>query len=250
MPPGSTMAHIQQGGHLIVGVNLNTYLLSFQDPTTGKMSGFEVDLAREIARALFGDPGKVAFRAVTSDQRIPVIRHHTVDLVVANMTMTCERWKQVSFSTEYYEAGQRVLVNSQSKIEGKDQLGGKRVCASNGTTSIRQIATLPSRPKAMGVPDDVDCLVMLQQGTVDAISTDDILLEGLAAQDPDTKLVGPRFTEEPYGIAVATDAPDLVQFVNGVLERLRKDGTWMKLYQKWLYAKFGSASPPAPRYKH
>ncbi len=250
LPPGSTMARIQRRGHLTVGVNLNTYLLSFQDPVTGQMSGFEVDLAKELARALFEDPNKIVFRSVLSEERKKVIQNHSVDLVVANMTMTCERRKDVSFSTEYYAAGQRVLVSSKSTVESLDELGGKRVCASNSTTSIRTIATWPSRPRAVGAPDDVDCLVMLQQGTVDAISTDDALLAALAAQDPDTKLVGRRFSDEPYGIAVAKDAPDLVRFVNGVLERLRKDGTWARLYQKWLSARLGPASPPKPRYQH
>lgn len=250
VPNGSTMAQIVRRGRLVVGVGQNTYLFGYRDPFTGQLTGFDVDIAREIARALFGDPDKIQFRAISSAGRIPVLQDSEVDIVVSTMTINCERWQEVTFSTEYYSAGQRVLVGAGSGAESIDDLGGQRVCAAAGTTSIRNVAAAPSGPVPVSVPDWTDCLVLLQQGQVDAISTDDTILAGLAAQDPNARVVGERFTDEPYGIAVNRSQTDLVRYVNAVLEELRDDGTWVEIYQRWLAADLGPApGPPPARYQ-
>jgi polar amino acid transport system substrate-binding protein len=93
-----------------------------------------------------------------------------------------------------------------------------------------------------------DCLVMLQQGQVAAVSTDDVILAGMAAQDPTTKIVGDRFTEEPYGIGVPKENEDMVRFVNAVLEGVR-NGPWQESYNKWVAPRLGQAAPPAAGYK-
>jgi polar amino acid transport system substrate-binding protein len=246
MPAGSPMAKIAQRGRLVLGTDQNNYLFSYRDAASGQIVGFDVDIAREIARAIFGDPNKIQIVATSSAQRIPAVSGGTVDLVAQTMTINCERWKQVSFSTDYFDAGQRVLVLKNSTVTGIADLAGQRVCSAKGSTSIVNLVTaenLTPKPIPVGVNDWTDCLVMLQQGQVQAISTDDTILAGLAAQDPNTKLVGPKFTQEPYGIAISKDNTDLVRFVNGVLERLRTDGTWARLYTKWL----GGAAPAPPR---
>ena len=101
----------------------------------------------------------------------------------------------------------------------------------------------------MGEATESDCLVLLQLGEIDAISTDDTLLAGLAAQDPRTEIIGPRFTEEPYGIAINKDTPDLVRFVNAVLERRAQDGRWRASYERWLTLLGPPPSPPTPQYQ-
>jgi polar amino acid transport system substrate-binding protein len=163
------------------------------------------------------------------------------------MTINCDRLKQVDFSSVYFDAGQRVLVPSTSTATGIQDLGGKKVCAAEGSTSIVNIGKAPSHPIAVSVPDWADCLVLLQQGQVDAISTDDTILQGMAFQDSNLKLVGPKFTDEPYGIAVNKDANDLLRFVNGVLERIRSDGTWKAIYHQWLLGDI--PEPPAAGYR-
>jgi polar amino acid transport system substrate-binding protein len=163
------------------------------------------------------------------------------------MTITCDRLQQVNFSTEYFDAGQRILVTQGSPVRGPADLGGRRVCATAGSTSIQTIAALPSHPVPVSVTDWTDCLVMLQQGQVDAVSTDDTILAGLAKQDPHTVVVGDRFADEPYGLAMSKDAPDFVRFVNGVLDRMRADGTWARIYSRWLGG--AAPAPPAARYK-
>ncbi len=244
MPPGTAMEKILKRGRLIVGVDQNTYLFGYRDPETGKIVGSDIDIAREIARAIFGDPNKIQLIAITAAQRIPYVTDHTVDLVVDTMTVNCDRLAKVRFSSIYYDAGQRVLVPAGSKATGIGDLGGKKVCAAAGSTSIVNIANAASKPIPVSVEDWTDCLVLLQQHQVDAISTDDTILSGLKAQDPQTKLVGPAFTDEPYGIAIAKDSPDLVRFVNAVLAHLHSNGRWAAIYRKWLGS---DGVPAAPR---
>ncbi|WP_433274060.1 glutamate ABC transporter substrate-binding protein [Actinosynnema sp. CS-041913] len=240
MPPGSTMERVLARGRLIAGVDQNTYLMGFRNPFSGELEGFDVDMAREVARAVFGDPGRIQFKVLTSDERIPALEKGDVDIVVRTMTINCERWQRVAFSTVYYQAGQRVLVPGSSDVTGIESLGGRRVCATKGSSSLANVANAPSRPVAVSVPNWTDCLVMLQQGQVDAISTDDTILAGFAAQDPYTKIVGPQFTAEPYGMAFPRQHEDFVRFVNALLERLRADGTWASIHRRWL------GEPPAP----
>jgi polar amino acid transport system substrate-binding protein len=243
MPAGSTMAAIFRRGHLNVGVDQNTYHFGYRDPATGQIVGFDIDIAHAVAKAIFGDPSRINFVAITSAQRIPYVQNNTVDLVADTMTVTCQRMTQVSFSTIYYDAGQNLLVRKDSPIKGTGDLADKRVCAATGSTSIQNIAALPAHPVPVAVADWTDCLVMLQQGQVDAISTDDTILRGLAAQDPDTKLVlAKNFTDEPYGLAMNKSKPDFVAFVNGVLQDLRGNGGWAAIYDKWL----GAPAPTPP----
>ncbi|MFE2755537.1 glutamate ABC transporter substrate-binding protein [Actinosynnema sp. NPDC059335] len=239
-PAGPALARIRAQGRLIAGVDQNTYLMGFRNPISGELEGFDIDMAREVARAVFGDPGAIQFKVVTSEDRVPTLERGDVDIVVRTMTATCERWQRVNFSTVYLQAGQRVLVPSNSDATGLESLGGRRVCATKGSSSLVNVAAAPSRPVAVGVAHWTDCLVMLQQGQVDAISTDDTILAGFAAQDPYTKVVGPQFTAEPYGMAFRKADEDFVRLVNALLERLRADGTWARLYQRWL------GDPPAP----
>ncbi|MFU8872881.1 glutamate ABC transporter substrate-binding protein [Micromonospora sp. SL4-19] len=249
MPAGSTMARIAERGRLVVGVDQNNYRFGYRDPGTGELVGFEIDLAHEIARAIFGDPGKVLFRAVKTAEREQAVQTGAVDIVIRSMTMNCDRWQRVSFSSEYFSAGQAILVTKGSPIKGLKDLAGQKVCAATGSTSIRNIAEKAPQALPVSAADALDCLVMLQQNQVVAVSTDDTILAGFAAQDPGTAVLSERFTEEPYGMAMKKASPDLVRFVNGVLERLRSDGTWTRLYNKWLTALGSTPQPPAARYQ-
>jgi polar amino acid transport system substrate-binding protein len=243
---GSFMDRIRQRGRLIAGVDQNTLLLSYLRPSTNHIEGFEVDVLREIARAIFGDPNRLDLRAVTTAQRFPVVQSGAVDIVADAATVNCYRRTLVAFSTVYFQATQRVLVPSLSNARSLSDLGGKRVCATIGSTSLDRIKADPAHPIPYVVGQRTDCLVALQEGKVDAITGDDSFLRGFRAQDPDTKLIGPSLEPEPYGLAINKRHPEFVRFVNHVLEGMRRDGTWARLYRRW----FGSAaSPPAPTYR-
>ena len=250
MPAGSAMGAIVKRGRLIAGVDQNTYRFGYRDARTNELAGFDVDIARQVARALFGtDAGHIQFRAISSDDRIKAIKDGSVDIVVETMTMNCERLRDVAFSTEYFTAGQRILVPRGSKARSINDLGRQKVCAAAGSTSIRNIAAAASKPVPVSVVDWTDCLVLLQQNQVAAISTDDSILAGLSAQDPNTQVVGSAFSDEPYGIAMSRNSPDLVRFVNGMLARIRADGTWTRLYETWLGELGPAPQPPVARYR-
>jgi polar amino acid transport system substrate-binding protein len=245
--PGSFMAKIRARGYLIAGVDQSTYHFGYLNPRNGKIEGFDIDMVHAVAAAIFGNPDKVQFKAISDAQRIPDIRSGAVDIVAHTMTINCERLQQVDFSTVYFDAGQRVLVEANSPARSLAGLGGKRVCATAGSTSIANIRAAPSHPVPVAVPFWTDCLVLLQQGDVAAISTDDSILDGLAAQDPWTKIVGPRFTSEPYGLAISRQHPDFVRFVNAVLQRLRASGQWAASYARWVGTPV--PEPPPARYQ-
>jgi polar amino acid transport system substrate-binding protein len=249
VPSGATVARIYSRGKLIVGVDQNSYLIAYRDPATGKLVGFDIDIAKEIARAIFGNPEAVQLRAINAGDRIPMIKSGDVDIVVRQMTITCDRLQQVAFSTEYLTAGQRVLVNKGAGIRGIDDLGGKRVCAAKPSTNLDEIKAAPSHPIAVGVDTVIDCLVMLQQHQVEAVSSDDTVLAGLAAQDPNTEVVGAPFSDAPWGIAMKREAPDLVRYVNAVLASIKGNGTWRNIYPRWLSGLGPAPAPPADRYK-
>jgi len=170
--------------------------------------------------------------------------------VIRTMTINCERLEYTDFSSVYYEAKQRVLVKEASGITGIDALGGKKVCATEGSTSLARILAAPSKPVPVQVPNWTDCLVMLQQNQVDAISTDDTILGGFTAQDPFTKVVGESLGAEPYGMGIPKGDEDFVRFVNAVLQRMRTDGTWAATYNRWLADLLGQApAPPTAKYR-
>jgi polar amino acid transport system substrate-binding protein len=249
MPPGSTMAAIAERGRLIVGVDQNTYLFGFRNPATGQLEGFDIDIAREIARSIFGDPNRIQLRVVDASQREWALQSGEVDLVARTFSITCDRKRNVAFSTVYYYANQRILAIKGSGIDSPAALSGKRVCAVSGTTSLAALFALNPRPKLFSATTWTDCLVMLQQGQVDAISTDDVVLSGLALQDPNVEVVGPSIAVEPYGLGIKKENTDLVRFVNGVLEQIRDDGTWQQLYEARLRTLGPSPGPPAARYE-
>jgi len=235
MPAGSFMERIRRRGHLIAGVDQNTYRFAYFNPQTGQIEGFEVDLLKQIANAILGNrPDNIVFKAITTDERVSAVRSGSVDIVADAMTITCGRKRQVDFSTVYYDAGQRLLVPINSPVRSVKDLGGKRVCVTRASTSLQTLLAQRPRPAPDEVDQRTDCLVALQQGLVAAITSDDSILLGFKAQDPDTTLVGPRFADEPYGMAISKAHPEFVRFVNGVLARLRSDGTWRAIYARWL----------------
>ena len=244
----AAVASIRKRGRLLVGLDIGSNLFSFRDPVTGEIAGFDIDIAGEVARDIFGRPSAVEYRILSSADRITALQNNTVDIVVKTMTITCERRKLVNFSTTYFTAYQRIVAPRQSDIAGPEDLSGKRVCVARGTTSLRKVQEISPPPAIVTVVTWADCLVALQQREVDAISTDDSILAGLVAQDPYLHIVGENMAEEPYGIGINLTNTALVRFVNSTLERIRADGTWDSLYRRWLMVLGPAPAPPTARY--
>src|SRR5687768_4655151 len=147
MPGGSYMSKIQKRGRLIAGVSADTLLLGARNPISGKIEGFDIDLLHAISQAIFGDPNKIELRVITAADRLPLLQDRTLDVVARNMTINCDRWKDIAFSSEYYRSGQKVLVRLGEKAAGggpvtrMQDLKGKKVCAPNGSTSMEKLRT-------------------------------------------------------------------------------------------------------------
>lgn len=250
---GGAVAAIRARGRLIVGVDQSTNLMSFRDPVTGTLSGFDVDIAREIARDLLGDPSRIEFRLLTSAARLDALENNDVDIVARTFTITCARAERITFSTVYFRASQRLLVRTDDAPEtpvNLESLANRRVCSLVDTPSLDTVQRLVPTATIVAVRDLDDCLIVLQQRQADAASTDDVILAGMAVQDPHLEVTGPELQLDQYGIGVNMDHDDLVRAVNGTLERVRSDGTWMRLYDRWLAAPLGPvAGPPTPTYR-
>ncbi|MBF4461482.1 MULTISPECIES: glutamate ABC transporter substrate-binding protein [unclassified Rathayibacter] len=248
------LAEIRQRGTLRVGVSADTLLMSARNPLTGTIEGFDVDIAREMARAILGSPDAITFVVITSAQRLPSLTGGDgapqVDMVARTLTMTCDRWSSIAFSSEYYGAGLKVLVSTssdQTSIQGLEAKGGQKVCAPRGTTTLSRLQSDYPGVEAVAADTHTQCLALFQEGQVEAIAGDDTILAGFVAQDPYAKVVGDALSSEPYGLGLPADDVDFVRFVNGALEGIRSDGRWQSIYDRWLGA-LGQASPPAPVY--
>lgn len=249
MPPGSTMAAIAERGRLIVGTDIGSNPFSFRDPISGDLRGFDVDIAHEVSRAIFGDPNRIEFRVLSSSDRIDALRSGSVDIVVKTMSITCDRLQSASYSSPYYIASQRILALRSSGITGADDLADKRVCTARGTTSTGRMQQVQPRAKMITTTTWADCLVMLQQGQVDAVTTDDAILAGLAAQDPWVEMVGPSLGSEYYGVGIPPGHDDMVRFVNGVLAESEANGRWYEIYNRWLSNIGLGYGPPQAHYR-
>lgn len=247
---GSSLQRIRDRGFLVAGVAADNYLLGYRNPFSGQIEGFDIDMVNAIAEDIFGESGHVQLRVITAADRIPLLIADEIDIVARNMTINCTRWQQIAFSAEYFRSGQKLLVRKGSGIKTIKDMAGKRACAPVGTTSIENIQALAPEAIPVTAVNDTGCLVKFQNGETDAITTDDTVLAGLAAQDPYAQvLTKERLTEEPYGIGVNAERDDLVRFINTVFERMRADGSWQASYDRWLEPSLQTAATqPTPLY--
>jgi polar amino acid transport system substrate-binding protein len=220
-------------GKLVVAVDENTKYLAARNPTTGNLEGTEIGIAKRIAQEIFGgEIGEhVQFKTVTTKEKIEFPRDGKADLAISAISMTCERWEDVAFSSEYLATRHKYLVQGESTIASKDDVAGKRVCVTKGSTSIgildRANAAFrqQGRKPATIVPVDArtDCLLQVQEGTVDAYLGHDTFLTGMLEQNRALRVVD-EGTLQHYGIAIAPEHTYFVQYVNAVLAELRAEG--------------------------
>ncbi|MCC3764904.1 glutamate ABC transporter substrate-binding protein [Glycomyces sp. TRM65418] len=244
-------ATLDNPDQISIGISQSTNLMGYYDPVTSRLEGFDIDIARALVEAIMGDETKVKWVPMTSGERESAVNDDRVDMVVRTMSITCDRWENVEFSSEYFRAGQRLLVSKDSGIEGlTDMTAEQQVCTGASSTSVGNIAAVNAEVQPVTVPDFNDCLVLLQQGTVDAVAIDDTILAGMAVQDPTLHIVGEPFSQESYGIAFEKGNTDLARFVNGALAAMIADNTWQTAYDTWLKGPLGvDATAPSTTYR-
>ncbi len=209
MPENTTMRDIQKRGKLVVGVDENTDHFAARDPRTGDIKGLEVELVKDIAEAITGSRENIKFRTVLTADKNNVVADRTVDLTASADSMSCERWGQVSFSTEYYTAEHKLMIRAtdESEIAGIDDLAGRTVCVTEGSSSVGLLEEKAPKARMLEVPGRTDCLVALQEGDADAYLGHDTFLRAMWEQDPyNMKIVPDPIKTQHYGIAIPKKA--------------------------------------------
>jgi glutamate transport system substrate-binding protein len=230
-PADTTMGKIQKRGELTVGVKFDVPPFGFKNPQSNEVEGFDVDMAKIVAEKLGVEP---KFVEAISDNRIPFLQKGEVDLILSTMTINQERDQEIEFSEPYYIARGRILVPGDSDIRGLEDLAGNRVCTALGSTYEETLREEAPDADLKLVDTYSECLELLQNGAIDAISTDDVILTGMIIQDDTLEMVGDELTTEPYGAGIKEGDSEFQRFVSDTLEAAQKDGRWADLYQRWV----------------
>jgi len=238
--PPDALARIKTAGLIRIGVKTTLPGIAYANPARGgALEGFEIDLARGIAKSILGDAAKARFVPISDADRIDWLRTGKVDLVVATMTITSERMKQIAFSNVYFKAGQDLLVRSNSPIASYRDLGGKVVCTDLGSTSDATLRRAAPAARVVLKRTYSECYDALKAGDVDAMSTDDVILLGFWLRDEKAfKLLPDTFTAEPYGVGIAKGTEALRKAVNRALRDVRHSGMYDASYLRWLHQPF------------
>ncbi|MEY8350378.1 glutamate ABC transporter substrate-binding protein [Bacillus cereus] len=232
---GNVVEQIKKRGKLVVGVKNDTNLFGLKDPATGKVEGFDVDIAKALAKKILGDESKLELKEVTSKTRIPMLKNGDIDAIIATMTITEERKKEVDFSDVYFKAGQSLLVKKGSKIKSIDDVkSGVKVLAVKGSTSTQNVRKKSPEATVLEFENYSEAFTALKAGKGDVLTTDNAILYGMAKQDANYQVVGKIFTDEPYGIAVQKGSTDLTKAINDLLKEMKANGEYDKLYEKWI----------------
>jgi ABC-type amino acid transport substrate-binding protein len=210
----------------------------------GKPLGFGWEMCKLIAEEVKKQSGRkdlvVESQAVTSQNRIPLIQNGTVDVECGSTTNNSERGKQVTFAINYFYTGTRFLVKADSGIKSINDLKGKKVVSTTGTTNYQILRNLNDEKKygfeLLGAKDHADALLMVETGMANAFGMDDILLYGLKASSKESAklaVVGESIQVEPYAIMFRKDDPKFQALVNKVITNSMKSGEFEKAYKKW-----------------
>jgi glutamate transport system substrate-binding protein len=248
LPDSPTFQRMQQRGRVLMGVKNDQPGLGQFDPTTNTYSGLDVEIGRLVAAKLGFDPQtQIDYVVVQSAAREDAISRGDVDYYVGTYTINDNRKQRVGFAGPYFVAGQDLLVRADDdSITGPQSLQGKTVCSATGSTPIQRVREQNLTQNIVEFQTYTQCVDQLIQGQVDAVTTDDAILKGYAAQSPDQlKVVGQTFSTEPYGIGVPLDDTAFRTAVNDILQEAYDDGTWQEIYDATLGRSGSPASPPA-----
>jgi glutamate transport system substrate-binding protein len=241
-PADSTLGKIQEAGEIRIGVKYDVPPFGFKNPQTDDIEGFDVDFGKAIAEKLGVEP---RFVEAISDNRIPFLQDNRVDLILSTMTINAERAQEIDFSEPYYIAKGRILVPQDSDITGVDSLAGKKVCTALGSTYEETLREQAPKADLRLVDTYSECLELVQNGAIDAVSTDDVILTGMIIQDDSLKLTeGEPLTTEPYGAGIKKGETEVKEFVDGVLEEYKSGGGWATAYEKWVGQYTGEQQDP------
>lgn len=247
-PTDSYMAKIISRGTLNVGTKFELLGVGFQNPMTGKVEGFAVDLAADLAERMFGASGKATYRPTLPVNRITMLQQGLIDLDIETMFITKERWGQVDFSEPYWSAPTVIFVHKSNKTVTKlTDLVGKTVASTKGSSSERAFHDPNSGyPKAELVMFDsiAQSIEAIRVGRVELAVFDEVFALAAMKATPDFKIVGEPAAFDYYGIAIAKGHPEFVEYINQWLREIKTNGKWQAIYKKNLPGEV--PEPPMP----
>jgi glutamate transport system substrate-binding protein len=229
-----TFDAIKSSGKVRIGVKQDQPGLGFKDAATGEYTGFDIEIAKWIAASLGISKDKIEFKPIPSANRESAITNGDIDYYVGTYSITDKRKQLIDFAGPYFVTGQGLLVKKDnSTINSEKDLSGKNVCSATGSTPIQNIKANFPGTKTTEFDTYSQCVEALKSGQVDAVTTDQAILLGYAAQEPDSlKVVGQPFTVEKYGVGLKKGDTALRQFIN---KTFTDGGTvWQKLYDQTL----------------
>ncbi|NUT59026.1 MAG: glutamate ABC transporter substrate-binding protein [Agromyces sp.] len=241
---GTTMADLSEAGSITIGTKFDQPLFGLVGPS-GEPEGFDVEIGKIIASELGISEDNIEWVETVSANREPINQNGQVDIVIATYTINDKRKEVVSFAGPYYMAGQSILVLADNDdIESEEDLVGQPVCSVTGSTPAAKLAEIGAQPVLTDTY--TNCLEPLRSGQVVAVSTDNVILAGLAAQNEgEFKVVGEPFTEEPYGIGLALDDTDFRMWINDTLEAAYEDGRYEEAWNETAGTVLPYVEPPA-----
>ncbi|TKV56124.1 glutamate ABC transporter substrate-binding protein [Nakamurella flava] len=235
-------------GKLVVGIKFDQPGLGLKNPD-GSFSGFDVEVAKYVGQKLGVDPANIEFKESKSAEREGLIERGEVDYIVATYSITDTRKEKVNFAGPYFVAAQDLLVqDSNTDITGPDSLNGKILCSVTGSTPAQKVKDQYSADAALQeFGTYTECVEALRNGAVDAVTTDNVILAGYAAQSPGLKVVGQGFSTENYGIGLQKGDTAGTEAINAALNAMIADGSWEKALQDTVGASgFTLPAPPTP----
>jgi glutamate transport system substrate-binding protein len=230
---GGGSSSVAGRGTLVIGVKADQPGLGLKQPD-GTFQGFDVDVAKYVATKLGAK--HVEFRAITSAQRESFLREGTVDLVLASYSITPERKTLVAFGGPYYVAHQDTLVRAaDTTIKNVRDLKGRKLCQVDGSNSWKRVTEERKIAATLvGATLYSTCVNDLTYGIVDAVSTDDLILAGFAAQQGQAlRLVNAPISDEKYGVGIRQGDVKACEEINKAITDLYLDGTAHNLLKKW-----------------
>lgn len=223
---GSTMAAIQERGKLIVGIRDDAAPFSDMERTTGTWTGFDVEIAKEVATAIFGSQleGKIEWVPLDPRDREIALEQRRVDIAMGRYAITVPRKRFVDFAGPYYIAQQEIVVpaRSRDRITSIVGLNGKRICTILGSTNVSELSlVVPQADLSMQANTPEECAAALSQGEVDAFAGDHVdMLRALEVAGNDFRTLPVAYATEPYGIGVNKQQTDLRRTINDRLEKI------------------------------
>lgn len=236
------------GDKVVIGTKFDQPGLGLQNPD-GTLSGFDIDVAKYVANELGYSEDQIEWKESPSGQRETLIQNDQVDYIVATYSITDARKEKVDFAGPYLITGQSLLVrNDNTDITGAASLqNNKKLCSVTGSTPAQRIKDEYPGVQLQQYDTYSACIEALKNGAIDAVTTDEVILAGYAAQSPGTfKIAGETFSEERYGIGLKKGDTDLRNRINDAIEKMESSGAWKEAFDKNL-GPAGITAPTPPQ---